>query len=180
MAPAGGGHLAAELLNPALHFPAWERGAELRGLVVEGGLGAHKWTDRRLLERAEAGGPPGAVPLLLDRDGAVLEASRANVFAVRDAAIATPPADGRIVAGIARRRVLELARATGRETREERLSIDDLRDADEVFLTGSVRGVEPVRALDGVDLGRGDGIGADVAACLRRDWGTERQALDPA
>jgi para-aminobenzoate synthetase / 4-amino-4-deoxychorismate lyase len=172
-----GVELAAEHLDPALFFPAREWGAELRSLVVEGGLGAHKWADRRLLERAEANGLGDAVPLLLDRDGTVLEASRANVFAARDGVLATPPADGRIIAGIARKRVLGLAREAGFEPREERLTIEDLLGAEEVFLTGSVRGVEPVRSIDGTELGTG-GIAAEVAAGLQRSWLGQRQALD--
>lgn len=172
-----GAELAAERLDPGLLFPGPERGAELRSLAVEGGLGAHKWADRRLLERAEARGPAGALPLLLDGDGAVLEASRANLFAVRDGVLLTPPADGRIVAGIARRRLLELAREEGCEAREERLSLDDLHAADEVLLTGSVRGVERAAAVDGVALGAGGDVGAELAAALRRRWLGQRQAL---
>lgn len=170
-----GTELAAESLDRALQYPGPERGSELHSLVVEGGLGAHKWADRRLLERAEAG---GSVPLVVDGDGAVLEASRANVFAVRDGALATPPADGRIIAGIARQRVLELARAAGGEAREQPLSIDDLRGADEVFLTGSVRGVEPARSLGRFNLGAGGGVTTDIAAALRRSWLGQRQALN--
>ncbi len=46
-------------------------------------------------------------------------------------------------------RVLEIAGALGIETREEPLARDDLLAADEVFLTGSVRGIEPAASLDG-------------------------------
>ena len=68
--------------------------------MVPGGLGPHKWRDRTLLEAHEAD-DPDTIPLLLDADGLVLEASRANVV-VRDAggALHTPPADGRILPGV--------------------------------------------------------------------------------
>ncbi len=162
--------LAAEALDPELVFPTRKRSVELRSLSVEGGFGVHKWVDRRLLEHAEAALPAAAAPFLVDHDATVLEASRANIFAVRDGALVTPPTDGRIIAGITRGRVLELARAAGREAHEERLSLDDLLGAGEAFLTNSVRGVEPVRAIDGAELGGGAGVTAEIAAELRRSW----------
>ncbi len=170
-------------IDAAEVFPPSDRGIALRSFVVEGGLGAHKWADRRLLDRLAASSGDAAVPLLLDADREVLEAGRANVFAVRGDALLTPPADGRIVPGIARRRALELARATGWDVREERLLIDDLLVADEVFLTNSVRGVERVHSIDGEDVPalRGPnrhptpgtpekGTGTGLATELRRRW----------
>src|SRR6185436_3855889 len=133
-------------VDEAQVFPSTD-GIALRSFALEGGLGAHKWADRRLLDRFAAS-VDNEVPLLLDADGTVLEASRANVFAARDGTLFTPPADGRIVPGIARRRTIELASASGQEVHEEQLSLDDLFAADEVFLTNSVRGVEPVRSID--------------------------------
>jgi branched-subunit amino acid aminotransferase/4-amino-4-deoxychorismate lyase len=47
-------------------------------VVVRGGLGPHKWLDRTLLEAHEAD-DPATLPLLLDADGYVLEASRASI-----------------------------------------------------------------------------------------------------
>ena len=56
------------------------------------GSAPHKWADRSLLDEAQAGLPRDALPLIVDWDGAVLEASRANVFAVRDGALLHTPA----------------------------------------------------------------------------------------
>jgi para-aminobenzoate synthetase/4-amino-4-deoxychorismate lyase len=156
-----------ELERP-LVFPAREAAVALRSVAVDDGLGAHKWADRALLEGAEAV-EPGTVPLLLDRDGWVLEASRGSVFAARGGRLLTPPSDGRILPGIARRRVIEVAAAQGVETQEARLSLDDLRAA-EVFLAGSVRGVEPARSVDGFELPRLDEVGRRLASGLRRRW----------
>jgi para-aminobenzoate synthetase / 4-amino-4-deoxychorismate lyase len=150
-------------------FPAPSRGASLRSVVVAGGLGEHKWVDRRLLDRAAAGSPGDELPLLLNADGAVLEASRASVFVIRAGRLATPPTDGRILPSIARWQAIEVAVAAGIATSEERLTMADLR-AGEVFLTGSVRGVEPVVALDGVELTPPGEISARVAAGLRARW----------
>ncbi len=124
----------------------------LRSLMLTGGLGAHKWVDRSLLDEAQAALPADALPLLVDEQGSVLEASRANVFAVREGVLTTPPLDGRILPGVTRMRTIELAGELGVEAREATLSRDDLLSADEVFLTGSVRGIEPVGAIDGTAL----------------------------
>jgi para-aminobenzoate synthetase/4-amino-4-deoxychorismate lyase len=142
----------------------------LRALGLPGGLGAHKWADRSLLDRSQAELRDDALPLIVDADGAALEASRANLFAVRDGALFTPPLDGRILPGITRMRVLEIAAATNLAIEEIALSSADLLAADEVFLTGSVRGIEPAASLDGAALA-GDGpIAAELAAELRRAW----------
>jgi para-aminobenzoate synthetase / 4-amino-4-deoxychorismate lyase len=149
-------------------FPAPEHGVALRSVVVEGGLGAHKWADRELLERAAAV-HPGELPLLLDANREALEAARGSVFASGEGWLATPPLDGRILPSIARRQAIEVARAEGIEVRERRLTLGDLRRGG-VFLAGSVRGIEPVRSLDGVDLPSPGALSARIAAGLRRRW----------
>ena len=158
----------AEEIDPGSVFPAAERAASLRSCVVTGGLGEHKWVDRDLLERITVASP-GELPLLLDADGTVLEASRASVFVLKAGRLATPPTDGRILPSIARQQAIEVAAAMEIETVEERLTTDDLRSA-EVFLTGSVRGIEPVSSLDGAELAPPGEISARLAAALRRRW----------
>jgi para-aminobenzoate synthetase / 4-amino-4-deoxychorismate lyase len=142
----------------------------LHTLVLPGGLGRHKWADRSLLDEAQARLPVDALPLIADSDGAVLEASRANLFAVRDGVLFTPPLDGRILPGVTRARVLDLAGGVGLEAHETTLRRDDLLAADEVFLTGSVRGIEPVASLDGAPLADPGPLAAELAAALRRAW----------
>jgi branched-subunit amino acid aminotransferase/4-amino-4-deoxychorismate lyase len=159
-------------VDAALVLPPWERGVELASVVVEGGIGAHKWADRRLLSAAEAEFAP-RVPLLRDGDGTVLEASRGNVFAVCDGVLVTPAADGRILPGVTRRRVLELATGLGLAVREEALPFERLGEAAEVFLTGAVRGIEPVRGWDGVFAGSEPRITPRLAHALRRHWRRE-------
>lgn len=167
-------HLAARVIateiDPALVFPSPERAARLRSLIVEGGLGARKWADRGLLEEAEAAWPEGSIALLLDAGGAVLEASRASVFAALGDVLHTPPSDGRILPGIARERAIEVAGELGIGVDEGELTLDDLFQADEVFLTGSVRGVEPARSVDGVDLSSTGELSARIATGLRQRW----------
>lgn len=167
VAPEGGGRLVAQSEVRRVR-PGGK--ISLHSLPLAGGLGAHKWADRGLLDEAQASLPADALPLILDRDGAALEAARANLFAVRDGALFTPPLDGRILPGITRARVLELALAAGLDANEGPLLREDLLAADEVFLTGSVRGIEPVSSLDGAGLtGRGE-VAAGLAATLLETW----------
>jgi para-aminobenzoate synthetase/4-amino-4-deoxychorismate lyase len=165
--PGAGGEL--EMTIERRHAPA-AGVVSLRGLRVPGGLGAHKWVDRSLLDVAQAALPADSLPLLVDEEGSVLEASRANVFAVREGRLITPPTDGRILPGVTRMRVLEIAAAMGIETNETVLATDDLLSADEVFLSGSVRGIEPVDALDGIALSTGGEVGSTIAAELWESW----------
>lgn len=180
-------------VNPALAFPGPELAVALRSLPLPGGLGAHKWADRAVLTDNSAaarrrgrdrGSSPllpqgeGALPLLLD-DGAVLEAGNANLFAVVAGDLLTPPLDGRILPGIARGAVIELAAVAGIAVREERLGRSDLSAAAEVFLTNSVRGVQPVRSLDGAPLPAPGPVSRRLAASLRRRWRLAAAAAAP-
>jgi para-aminobenzoate synthetase/4-amino-4-deoxychorismate lyase len=169
---AGKAVLASEGVDPADFFPDPERGAELRSLPCPGGLGSHKWADRSGLN--EVRGEP--VPLLFDAGDEVLEAGRGNIFAVFGAVLKTPALDGRILPGTARRAAIGIARDEGIEVREQCLTRDDLFAADEVFLTGSVRGVEPAVSLDGAALPAGEELSRRVSEALRLKWRTGRLA----
>jgi para-aminobenzoate synthetase / 4-amino-4-deoxychorismate lyase len=161
--------IAATAIDPAAFFPDWEHGEALRSVPAEGWSGEHKWSDRRWLEQAEAA-VGEQVPLLVGAAGEALEAGRANVFAVTDGALATPPADGRILPGTARAATLEIAADLGIEAVERILPVAELRDADEVFLTSSVKGLRPVRYLDGAELDRRSALVDRLAAELRGRW----------
>ena len=156
--------------DPNNLFPTGSFTSTLTTLTVSHGYGAHKWSDRGLLTRAEAAAGPRSVPLLVRPDGTVLEASRANLFAVRGDRVLTPPLDGEILAGIARQQTIEVARKCLLVVAEERLSLSDLHDADEIFLTNSLRGVEPVRAIDDVPLAAEGPITTALAAGVRSRW----------
>jgi len=142
----------------------------LRPFLVPGGLGEHKWADRDGLAWTEAGEAKGALPLVLDSGEEVLEASRANVFVVDDGVLLTPPADGRILPGVTRARAIETAGSLGIEVREERLDVERLIAAREAFLTGSVRGIEPVGAVGETALGPPGELLAELTAEMRRGW----------
>jgi aminodeoxychorismate synthase component I len=128
--------------------------------VLPGGLGAHKWRDRRLVD--ELAERLGAVPLLVDLDGDVLEAAYANLFIVEGTHLVTPPLDGRQLPGTVRARALALHPA-----REERLTLDRIASADELLLASSIRGLHPARLVDGEEPRFQ--LGARLRAALRED-----------
>ncbi len=179
--PGPGGALRTEavmaVVNPEDVFPAWERAIGLRPLVVHGGLGAHKWADRDGLAWTESSEPEGCLPLVLDAGGEVLEATRANVFAVERDTLITPPADGRVLPGVTRARAIETAHSLGIELREEPLSLERLIAAGEAFLTGSVRGVEPVHSVGEAELQAPGELASELAAAMKRVWIGEDAAL---
>ena len=82
--------------------------------------------------------------LMADLQGRIVCATAANLFAVRDGRLVTPPVDRCGVAGVARAEIL----ATG-DVGIAPLSMQMLLEADEVFLTSAVRGILPVRAFAG-------------------------------
>jgi para-aminobenzoate synthetase/4-amino-4-deoxychorismate lyase len=130
-------------------------GQRLVAVVVPGGLGERKWRDRRLIDALEEWVAP-ALPLLVDLDGRVLETTRANVFALVGDALVTPPLDGRILPGVTRAFALAQARTAGISIEERPLALSEVRDARGVLVTGALRGVQPVAAVDGQALPRPD------------------------
>ena len=158
--------LRTQPVDRADFFPVAPAGAALRSVLALDGLGRHKWADRRPLN--EVPGQP--VPLIFDRNGEVLEAGRANVFAAYGQVLVTPRADGRILPGTARAAAIEIAHAAGIEIRERRLTRSELFAADQVVLTGSVRGVEPAISLDGEELPATGELGELLGNVLRRRW----------
>jgi len=154
-------------------FP--ERGVHLCSHPIKGGLGSHKWVDRKGINRPA---PDQAGALIVD-EGEVLEAGWANVFAVRGGTLFTPPLDGRLLPGTTRAALLELAEAEGIESLEQPLSTDDLPAAEEVFLTGSIRGIEPALELDAQPLAGCGDLSHRLAAALRRRWHLDDSG-DPA
>lgn len=97
----------------------------------------------------------GAREAIMLKDGMVTEASHSSVFAVVDGVVRTAPLCNLILAGVTRRVVLDLCGELGVPTREFPLTESELRNADEVFLTGTSCEVMPVARLDGSPVADG-------------------------
>ncbi len=83
--------------------------------------------------------------LILNQYGRVADATIANVFMVKHNEIFTPPLTEGCVAGVLRRFLLKTLPLHGIKIQEEPLTVNDLLNADEVFLTNAVRGIRVVK-----------------------------------
>ena len=91
--------------------------------------------------------------ILLDYDGNVTEGPGFNVFAVKDKVLITP--DKGVLAGVSRKTVLEMADYLGINTSVRSLSLKELLEADEVFLSSSGGGVIPIIRVNETIFGNG-------------------------
>jgi D-alanine transaminase len=97
----------------------------------------------------------GAVEAILIRDEEVTEGAASNLFIVHDGVIITPPKGPLLLPGITRDLVLELAQQAGIPCRETRIHPDELKTADEIWLTSSTKEILPVTHLDDQPVGNG-------------------------
>lgn len=125
-----------------------------RELAPPEGLARHKTISRMpyhlAREHARRLGADDA--LLVDRTGAVTEASSANVFAVIDGRLVTPGTDGPLLPGVTRAAIIALAAEMGVEVVERTIAHAELLDATELFLTSAIAGVRPASSLDGREI----------------------------
>ena len=154
-------------------FP--ERGVNLRTHKIADGLGSHKWVDRKGINRPA----PEDAGALIVGEGEVLEAGWANIFAVRGGTLSTPPLDGRLLPGTTRAAVLALAAENDIESNEQPIHHQDLFTAQETFLTGSIRGIEPALSLDGEELPGCGEVSHRLADALRRRWNLSDESDAP-
>jgi branched-chain amino acid aminotransferase len=85
--------------------------------------------------------------LLINSNGNIAETSIANLFIVKNKMISTPALSEGCINGVMRRYLLEAFTDTGYEVQETVISIPDLEDADEAFLTNSIRGIQWIRSF---------------------------------
>jgi branched-chain amino acid aminotransferase len=127
------------------------------------------------VEDAHAAGYAEAI--LLTADGHVAEASAANIFFVRDGAIATPPLTDDVLPGITRAALITLARDAGYAVEERKIDRTELYLADELFLTGTGAQVAPIASVDGRPCG--DGTGFPVTTDLQTRYFAAVRGRDP-
>ena len=94
--------------------------------------------------------------LLFNQDGYLTEASACNVFVVKDKTILTPPLDHQLLPGITRMLLLDILKQEGSlQVVERPVHMDEVRSADEIWLTSSSKEIAPVIELDGKAVGDG-------------------------
>jgi branched-chain amino acid aminotransferase len=93
----------------------------------------------------------GETAILVDRQGNVIEGPGFNLFVVRDRKMATP---GRgVLEGITRKTVIEMGQTLGIPVETRDVSAEEVRQADEVFVTSTAGGLMPVTKVDGGAVG---------------------------
>ena len=92
---------------------------------------------------------------ILIKDEQVTEGAVSNVMVVRDGAVITAPEGPRILSGVTRAVVLQMARQEGLHVEERYCSLADLYGAAEVFLTGTTVEILGVVRIDGKPIGEG-------------------------
>ena len=94
--------------------------------------------------------------IMYNSAGELTEASSSNVFIVKDCEVVTPPLDYQKLPGISRHITIEALRAEGSIPVAERVvTMDEVRNADEVWITNSSKHIAPVIEVDSQPVGDG-------------------------
>ena len=93
--------------------------------------------------------------IMVNSLGHLTEGTTSNLFFVRDGHIFTPSLDCGILSGITREIVIQLSKENGFRVEEGKWPGEELSEADEIFLTGTIKKVMPVSHLDGRPVGSG-------------------------
>ena len=90
--------------------------------------------------------------VLLNTEGRVIEAVSSNIFAWKNNKLFTPDLECSGIKGVMRQKIIELAEKIGMPVIIEPMEIDALTTADAVFLTNSIKAIQPVAAVQSVKL----------------------------
>lgn len=97
----------------------------------------------------------GGSEAILIRNGEVTEGSASNLFMAKDSCIMTPPKGPRLLPGITRDLIVELAHENKFSISETNFTPDELAAADEIWLSSSTKEILPVTQLDDVAVNDG-------------------------
>ena len=97
----------------------------------------------------------GCAEAILIRDGFMKEGAASNIFVVKNGVLHTPPKTQLMLPGITYDLVLELATCYGQPLKVAEISENELRDADEVWMTSSTKEILAITTLDGHPVGNG-------------------------
>ncbi|MEK6190571.1 MAG: D-amino-acid transaminase [Carnobacterium alterfunditum] len=97
----------------------------------------------------------GGDEAILHRDGIVTECSSSNVWMIKDDTIYTHPDGNLVLPGVTKIMLLKVAREAGLSIKEEAFTIEDLKEADEVFASSTTMEAIPITFIDGNPVGQG-------------------------
>jgi len=104
------------------------------------------------------------------RDGFVIEGATSNIFLVKDGQLRTPERNNLVLSGVTQQQVIQVAQAHGQEVHFDRIPLDDLYQAEEVFLVGTTIEVLPVVNIDGQTVHNGK---PGPVTCALQEYFTE-------
>jgi branched-chain amino acid aminotransferase len=116
--------------------------------------------------------------LLVDEEGCLAEGPTTNLFWVDDEGVLHTPPEAKVLLGVTRRSILEIAKHDGLPVSEANVRPEELMRAPEVFLTGTTAGVWPVESIDGKRVG--EGAPGPLSAVLRDRFHAVTGGLEPA
>ena len=93
--------------------------------------------------------------LLLDYKGNIAEGPGENLFRIKDGKISTPPL-GNVLPGITRKSITQIAKDEGLEVEERILTVEEVKNADELFFTGTAAEVTAIKQVDETTIGNGE------------------------
>jgi branched-chain amino acid aminotransferase len=91
--------------------------------------------------------------LVLNGDNHICDSSRANIFLIKGDDILTPALHQGCVSGVMRRFLINELKEMGYNVKQQEITEEDLRHAEEVFLTNAIRGIRWVRSFRDVSYG---------------------------
>ncbi|MBS7645715.1 branched-chain-amino-acid transaminase [Candidatus Bathyarchaeota archaeon] len=93
--------------------------------------------------------------IMLNDEGYVAEASTENIFIVKEGKVITPPPSAGVLDGITRRVAIDISRRLGYQVEERNITIHEVFNADEVFVTGTAAEIVPIVEVSGRKIGNG-------------------------
>ncbi len=123
-------------VNPTSHLPQMKRGNYADCLY------ARHYASENKADEA----------IFVDHNGHVLEGATTNLFIRKNRTLLTPPCGNLVLNGIVRQKLLQLIPLLDMQVVEQDITLQELLDADEAFITNSLIGVRPIASLDGTLL----------------------------
>jgi branched-chain amino acid aminotransferase len=163
-----------DLIALMTDLKAWG-GAVKLGVVEQARHSANRFTGTKVLSWAfnltwyeEAHCEDLDEVVLLDEKGHVSECTSANIFAVKGGEVWTPPLTSGCLPGVTRELLLsDEIRVPGYRVSERELTLADLEDADEVFITSTTRDLLPVKSIAGLRVKEDGKACASLCSALR-------------
>lgn len=97
----------------------------------------------------------GLAEIIWNRNGIITEGTHTNIFFVKDGVVVTPPLNNLILPGITRKQVLNMCSEIQIATHERAISVNEIFNFDEIFITSTTNEITPVIEFDGKLVNKG-------------------------